>query len=847
MRRHLPHFIVLGLYLLLAVALTWPLVMHITTHLPGSAEWAFDESTFAWNMWWFKFSLLDLQQSPLHTEYIFFPLGIDLVLYTFNFFNAMLGLPLLLAVGLPTASNLVILAAFVLSGYGGYLLVCYLLSPSRGEAGSRGPTGDRAGQRRAAHGDSQASGCAPAGSGTDSDRLAVRTAAFIAGAAYAFAASRMIYAALGHYDMVTAQWFPFYALFFLKTVREPHVKNAVLAGLCAAFALLAEMIFGVFLLFLSLILLFLPPHPPYPSPRRGEGVHGAPHRLLSISWRGGQGMRLVSRLLVLVVTAAIVWSPVMLPVLDAFTRSDYALTGWGEGLKLSADVVGWFTPTALHPLFGVGDWPAYLRSVVEGRAPTLDVNTVFLGFGILALAILGASIAWRRVRAWAWGAVLFAVFTLGPLLQINGRYLFPLDNLLREQGLAQDVTFPLPYALLHYIPIIQANRAPNRFSVVLSLALAVLVGYGAAWLLRGVAGLLPVRVRPHPPSPPLHAVERGTGGEVRAQLAVLAVGVMLLVMVLFDQVSVPLPLSDARVPTAYAAIAAESDDFAILQLPLGWRNSFGTLGAERTQLQYLQTYHHKRMLAGNISRAPAFKFDYFRRIPLFHALTEVEMYRSPDEVTRARAAEQAGELLALYDIRYLVIHEPIPLRYPYVDTITATRTLALSLLPHDPRPVAEADGATIYRLQPPELPDPLRVDFGDWRAAPYRGEGWGDDEQVFGATANWAIGHEARLFFPVRGSGDRRLKVHIAPFGYPAAPAQTLTLELNGRPLKSRFDLADGWQIIGATLPADGLRSGLNTLALHFGRATSPAIVLGVPDDRLLAAAVDWIEVSGGE
>ena len=488
-KRYLPHVIALGLYLLLTLALTWPLAARITTHMPGSAEWAFDESTFAWNMWWFKFSLLDLQQSPLHTNYIFFPLGIDLVLYTFNFFNAMLGLPLLLVAGLPLASNLVILAAFVLSGYGGYLLACYLLAPHH--AGGQGIARPHL--------------------------LAVRIAAFIAGAAYAFAASRMIYAALGHYDMVTAQWFPLYALFFLKTVRDPGYKNAVLAGLCAAFALLAEMIFGVFLLLLSLALLLVP-HPSHP---------------LSALWKGSQGMRLVSRLLAIALTAAIVWSPVMLPVLDAFARGDYALTGWGEGLKLSADLVGWFTPTALHPLFGVGDWPAYLRSVVEGRAPTLDVNTVFLGFGILALALLGTVAAWKQARAWMWGAILFALFTLGPLLQINGRYLFPLDNLLREQGLAQDVTFPLPYALLHYIPIIQANRAPNRFSVVLSLALAVLVGYGAAWLLRKVAQLhLPVR--PHPPSPsPL----RGEGENATRPLVILAVGVILLAVVLFDHVA----------------------------------------------------------------------------------------------------------------------------------------------------------------------------------------------------------------------------------------------------------------------------------------------------------------------
>jgi hypothetical protein len=539
------------------------------------------------------------------------------------------------------------------------------------------------------------------------------------------------------------------------------------------------------------------------------------------------------RLVVLGLTAALLWSPVMLPILHAFGQGDFALAGWGEGLKLSADLVGWFTPTPLHPLFGASNWPAYLRAVVEGNAPFRDVNTVFLGYGVLALAVVGALSAWKQARVWVWSAIVFAVFTLGPLLQVNGRFLFPFDNLLREQGLSQGVTFPLPFALLHYIPIIKANRVPNRFSVVLSLALAVLVGYGAYWVLSRVAG------------------NRVAGSKVAGSKVVtcyLLPATLLLVVVLFDQVSVLLPLTDARVPGPYTAIAAEPGDFAILQLPLGWRNSFGTRGAEQTQLQSYQALHHKRMLAGNISRAPDFKFDYFTRIPLFRALTETELYRQVDAETLGRAHAQAGELMALYDVRYLIVHEPIPLRYPYVDTMPAVRDLAFSLLPLDPNPVASGDGATVYRVVQPPPPDPLRVDFGNWTAVPYRGEGWADDEEVFAATANWVLGSEARFFFPVRGAGDRRLALHIAPFAYPGAPPQTLTLSLNGHPLDVNFSLREGWQVIETLLPESALRQGLNTLTLRFDHATRPSAVLpATSDDRPLSAAVDWVEVRSGQ
>ena len=78
--------------------------------------------------------------------------------------------------------------------------------------------------------------------------------------------------------------------------------------------------------------------------------------------------------------------------------------------------------------------------------------------------------SWRRGSG---PRLVFGILVLGPLLQVNGRYRFSLDSLLPE-----GVTFPLPFTLLHYIPFVNANRAPNRNSVILMLALAVLAAYG---------------------------------------------------------------------------------------------------------------------------------------------------------------------------------------------------------------------------------------------------------------------------------------------------------------------------------------------------------------------------------
>jgi hypothetical protein len=505
LKQYRSHLVVLSLYILLTLVLTWPWAAHFATAFPGSATWAFDESTFVWNMWRFKHNLLDLRQSPLYTTDIFWPLGMSLVLYTYNFLNALLGMPLVAGISLPIASNVTILLAYVLSGYGTYLLGRYLLSQKTGRQFV----------------------------------LQTHLAAFVGGAIYAFLASRAIFAALGHYDIVSTEFIPFFTLFFIKSLREPGFKNPVMAGVFAALCLLAEMIFGVFLFFLGLILIAYHLKPIKTLKPVSYVADDVPAMLQRTSPAAYQILVIVPKMLVLGLTTAILWGPAMIPILRAFSRADFALTGWGESLKLSADLVGWFTPTALHPLWG-SDWVTRLRQVQEGTAPFSDVNTVFLGYGILILALLGTIFYWQKVKMWATTAIIFAIFTLGPLLQIKGRYLFPLDNLLREQGIPQDITFPLPFALLHYLPIIKANRVPARFSVVLGLALAILATYGAFWLLKIVKGKQP---------------------------ALIAVTALLTVVALFDQLALPLPLTGAVVPDVYTKIGAEKGDFALLQLP----------------------------------------------------------------------------------------------------------------------------------------------------------------------------------------------------------------------------------------------------------------------------------------
>src|SRR5512142_362233 len=130
-RRFPSDLLALAAYVLLAVILTYPLVLHFTTHVAGDGG---DDPALAWNLWWVPYSILQLHSSPIETSHMFYPIGLDLAFYTLTYLNAFLSIPFQYAFNLVAAANVNLLLSFVLSGFGAYLLVKYVLAHSRSAA-----------------------------------------------------------------------------------------------------------------------------------------------------------------------------------------------------------------------------------------------------------------------------------------------------------------------------------------------------------------------------------------------------------------------------------------------------------------------------------------------------------------------------------------------------------------------------------------------------------------------------------------------------------------------------------------------------------------------------------------
>ena len=290
----------------------------------------------------------------------------------------------------------------------------------------------------------------------------------------------------------------------------------------------------------------------------------------------------------------------------------------------------------------------------------------------------------------------------------------------------------------------------------------------------------------------------------------------------------------------YTEIAADPQPGSILQLPLGWRNSFGVFGPEQTLLQYYQSAHGKPILGGNISRAPDFKLEYFERIPYFQALTEIEFGRPVAPELLDAAAAQAAELAYLYDTEYVVLTPPIPDRLPYADTWQAAWDFVKSTWPLEDEPFYTEDGIEAWRVRQPAGGDSFRLDLGAAGTFPYRGEGWdtAETDNIYAAEALWATAQASRLFIPLRAvdpAATYRVRLRVHPFTYPGGQPQTVTLAVNGvQEWDQAQRLSDGWQEIAWEVPGSALVDGLNRLELKWGDTASPRTVM--PGNRQIGS-----------
>jgi hypothetical protein len=121
-KQSLQHSGAAAFFLILALAVTWPLVLHLSNRVPGALG---DNYEYLWKMWWFKHAIVDLHINPLIAPHILYPQGFNLAYAEITPLHTVIGLPLTLLLGEITTYNLFALASFVIAGWAAYLLILH--------------------------------------------------------------------------------------------------------------------------------------------------------------------------------------------------------------------------------------------------------------------------------------------------------------------------------------------------------------------------------------------------------------------------------------------------------------------------------------------------------------------------------------------------------------------------------------------------------------------------------------------------------------------------------------------------------------------------------------------------
>jgi len=583
--------------------MTYPLVFVWDYAIPG---WQGDAEIFFWDLWWIKYALLVLHTNPGLTTFIFYPNTVNLLSGDSGPVNGLISLPLQGLIGLIGSYNALYLFSFVMSGVGTYMLVRYL-------------------------------GCS-------------RSAAFLAGAIFAFAPYRFAHS-FGHFNLLTTEWIPFSVLYLLKAIRESRRVHFILACVFFFMTLYTEVYYALYLAILSAIMFIM-------------------HRS-----RVSTSVFIKKCLVIGLPVSLVLGAPVLWLGMDAISRHSLsnAIQAPWEVVWYSADLVAYFIPSVFNSFVG-----RYLLGIASHFTGNSSEYTTSLGY-VTLFFVCYAIVKLRNVKeVRIWGVVMttFLLLSLGPVLHIMGRTTFTEFN----------VSVPMPYILLYeLLPLINVTRAVSRFAVIAMLAASVLVALAFTQANRRISLRLP---RPY------------------AKIIAPAI----LCLVLLEFAVAPIPLHVVPVSSFYQTLANERGDFAILDLPQDPR--IGEQGADKAALTYMyyQTIHHKKIVGGGIPRAPENILEFTDRTPIVSNLIYpykcAENCASPDIVSEDAATAQ--NVLAYYGIEYVILHKGLGMER----NMNLDQHL-LSVYFAGYPPVYEDEGISVYRVVTPDHFQPfLSLEYG---------------------------------------------------------------------------------------------------------------------------------------
>lgn len=644
-------------YAAVTVAFSWPLPLHLSTHLTGQPSG--DTGVYVWNLWVFHHQLVVQHSTPLQTGTVMsMAPAVDLTLHNYTVFVNLLALPLLRVWSLLTTFNVVYLALTAFTAWCTAVLL-RVLGAGRWEAWLAGVAfawSPVLVARSTAHFSLVAAAplpvllyCLARGRGTGQMRWAVAIGATLAWAVFC----DVYYAVYG--VLIVACWTAAQGIVVTRHASSDRRQSWLIlaadalivvvavfvaviavqgglidvAGIRVSMRTLYTPVLLLTLLILTRVLLVWRPR---------------------LTLRGRPSWAVAGLVVVGGATMAAGMGPVLLAYGERLLTGSLENPGiYWRSSPPGVDLLAFVMPNPNHPLFGgpFHDW------IVARRPDGFAELTGSLSLVVLAtIALAWRTTTWRPQRRWVWMPLVFAALALGPFITVAGFNTY----------------VPGPWAVLRYLPIIGLTRSPSRFVVVVSLLVAVLFGLA------------------------LTALGRRWPASRRTILATITL------LLLFELSPAPRTLYSGEPPAVVAAVATDPrDDIRVLMLPFGLRDGTSSLGNFDPLTQYYQTIHRKRLIGGYLSRVSTQQKAFHMNMPVLHALITLSEGKDLSAEARARAVDSRDRFLAAANLGYVIVDDR--------KASPALRAFARELL-HLGH-VTSADGLSLY-VPGPVSPQPVR-------------------------------------------------------------------------------------------------------------------------------------------
>ncbi len=536
------HTSVLVLYTLITFILTYPVVFKIRNYIPGSGD------AFQWIriLWYTPVAIFNSNLTTLTHDYlIFYPDGIPASPFQ-SAFNQILSYVLSSIMEIHVVYTILWLFSFIFGAYGTYLLVRYL-------------TGDR-------------------------------TSAFIAGIVFAFSPYHFGHS-LGHFGATSIEWIPFCALYLMKMFKEGGVRNSFFAGI---FFILVAMSDLQYMVFMGIFVMLLFVYEIYVFLRTENRSY---KEILK---------RIFYKYAIFGFVSFIGIIPLTLEnILTATSSDNFLKLSPSETVMYSADLLSFFLPSVLHPVFG-----NIMKDIYSNFSGNTSENTMFIGYTVIFLSLFAVHKLKgnKYVKFWLIAALSFSIISLGPLLHVNGKTLFTEFN----------TTVPLPYLVLYnLIPFLDNCRTTGRFFVIASLSFAVLMGYGASELLK------------------YHRINKK------------AAAIVITGLIIFEYLAVPVSISPVDEPSFYKDISQDKGNYALLEIPATKDYVAGST------IIYYQTIHGKPVIGNWAARYPSTARNFELNTPVVRELTYLQ---STDDILDQDIDQVGTSILNYYNISYIILH-----------------------------------------------------------------------------------------------------------------------------------------------------------------------------------------------